>query len=89
MELDELRSRINEVDASLLPLFLERMRLSEAVAGVKKQKGLPVYNAAREQEILDRVTREAGDMGGYARLFFTNLFELSRTRQRELMDEEP
>ena len=60
MELAELRDRINEVDAALLPLFLKRMELSEEIAGVKKEQGLPVYNAKREREILSWASREAG-----------------------------
>ncbi len=87
MELTEIRERINAVDEALLPLFLERMRLAEDVATVKKAQGLPVYNAKREREILSRVSAEAGDLDDYARLFFSNLFELSRSRQIRLMDE--
>ena len=86
MELTELRKQINEVDAELLPLFLRRMKLAEEVAEVKKKQGLPVYNAAREREILSRVSENAGDMGEYARLFYNHLFELSRSRQIQLME---
>ena len=85
MELTELRDQINEVDAALLPLFLKRMRLAGEVAEVKKAQGLSVYNAKREREILSWATREAPGMDDYARLFFSNLFELSRSRQVELM----
>ncbi len=86
MELAELRDRINEVDAALLPLFLKRMELSEEIAGVKKEQGLPVYNAKREREILSWASREAGGMDDYARLFFSHLFELSRSHQLQLME---
>ena len=85
MELNELREKINSVDEALLPLFLKRMQLSDEVANTKKEKGLSVYNAKREREILSWVTRESGDMDDYARLFFNNLFELSRSRQIQLM----
>ena len=85
MELSEIREKINAVDEALLPLFLERMRLAGEVASVKKAQGLPVTNAKREREILSRVSREAGDLDDYARLFYSNLFELSRSRQTRLM----
>ncbi len=87
MELTELRDRIHQVDEALLPLFLQRMRLSEEVADVKKEKGLSVYNAQREREILSWVTREAAGMDDYARLFFSHLFELSRALQVQRMAE--
>ncbi len=84
MEMQQLRDEINRVDEALLPLFLQRMRLAEQIAQVKKAQGLSIYNAQREREILSRVTRESGDMDDYARLFFSNLFELSRSRQFQL-----
>ena len=87
MELEMLRDEINAVDAELLPLFLRRMRLSEDVARVKQAQGLPIYSAKREREILSRVSREAGDMDDYARLFYSHLFELSRSRQIQLTAE--
>lgn len=87
MDLETLREDINGVDGQLLPLFLKRMALSEEIARVKKAQGLSIYNAKREREILSRVSREAGSMDDYARLFFSNLFELSRSRQVQLMAE--
>ena len=88
MELKDLREGIDEVDEALLPLFLKRMQLSEQVAALKKSQGLSVYNAKREREILSRVSREAGSMEDYVRLFYSHLFELSRSRQLELMSED-
>lgn len=85
MELSEIREKIDAVDQKLLPLLLERMHLAEEVAYIKKEKGLPIYNAQREREILDRISREAGDYDEYAKKFFLNLFELSRSRQNQLM----
>ena len=85
MELTELRDRINEVDEALLPLFLERMQLSEQIAEVKRGRGLPIYNAQREREILSRVSKEAGEMDDYARLLYSYLFSLSRSRQAQLI----
>ena len=81
MELKDLRAQIDKVNEELLSLFLRRMQLSDEVAKYKKVNGLAVYNEKREQEILDWATRESGTMDDYARRFFSNLFELSRSRQ--------
>lgn len=88
MELNELRDQINGIDEELLPLFLKRMQISEKIAQVKKEKGLSIYNAKREREILSWVTQESGELDDYARLFFSNLFELSRSHQIQIMSEE-
>ena len=88
MDLKDLREQIDKVDEELLCLFLKRMQLSDEVAKYKKEHGLAVYNAEREQEILDWATRESGTMDDYARRFFSNLFELSRSRQFQIMSDD-
>ena len=49
MSLEPLRARIDEIDASLLRLFQERMDVSAQIAAQKRRDGLPVYDAARER----------------------------------------
>lgn len=81
MELSELRGEIDRVDDQLLSLFLRRMALADEVAACKQAQNLPVRNEAREQEILTRVSRQAGDCGEAAKTLFSTLFALSRARQ--------
>lgn len=69
-QLSAVREEIDRIDKQLLPLFLERMNCSEKVAEIKQQAGIPVLNAKREQEILDRVREEAGGYGGSAGALF-------------------
>ena len=47
--LDEARSIINDVDEKMAKLFCERMRAAEMVAEYKKQHGLKIYDAEREE----------------------------------------
>lgn len=86
MELSEIRGKIDQVDDQLLQLFLERMRLSEEVAAYKNEHHLPVLNKQREREVLAKVTERAGEKERYAYHLFSTLFELSRSRQAELLD---
>ncbi len=85
MELSELRDRIDALDDRLLALFLERMELSEAVAACKKARQLPILNRTREREILTKVMEKAGEKERYAYHLFSTLFQLSRSRQAELL----
>ena len=67
MELDELRKEIDETDAELVRLFVRRMALSGKVADYKRGRGLPVTDAAREEEKLKAVRALAGEeFGDYA-----------------------
>ena len=85
MTLDEIRKEIDDIDARLLPLFVSRMECAKKVAAVKKEKGLPVFNAEREQEILDRMEEKAGEFGGEARILYANMMDMSRSLQHTLL----
>ena len=82
MELNELRNEINRIDDEILELFLRRMDVAEQVADYKREHSLPIYQPQREREILKNAAEKAGDeMGGYARVLFSMLMELSKSNQ--------
>ncbi|MBQ7777324.1 MAG: chorismate mutase [Oscillibacter sp.] len=85
MELSEIREKINAVDDQLLDLFMQRMDLAEEVAAYKNKHNQPILNKTREREILAKVMEKAGDREQYAHHLFSTLFELSRSRQAELI----
>ena len=85
MELSEIRKKIDEIDAKLLPLFVERMQCAEQVAQTKKERGLPIFNAQREQEILDKVALSTPDFDCEAKMLYTVMMALSRARQHKLL----
>ncbi len=84
--LDEIRKDINRIDAELLNLFKERMDCAKEVGEYKKANGIPVLNADREREILDKVELDGGEYGGYARELFEKLMELSRELQHSIIE---
>ena len=83
------RREIDRIDRELLPLCLERMGCVERVGELKRQAGKPVHNAAREQEIIDRVSRRAGELGGSAAELYRAIMAISRDREHNLMDGDP
>lgn len=86
MKLVEYREKIDTVDEKLIALFAERMELSRAIAEYKKENGLPVLDALREKEKLDRVAEQSpAELREYTRRLYALLFELSRNYQRELI----
>lgn len=62
-ELETLRARIRAVDAELLTLAAERVRLSRAVGERKRAAGLPTVDYAREREVLEHARAVARDRG--------------------------
>lgn len=85
MELEELREQINGIDKEILSLFTRRMRLAGQVARYKQERGLPIFQAEREQQILRRVGEEAGEFSGSAQVLFTTLMDVSKSYQRQLL----
>ncbi len=86
MDLQELRTSIDQIDQSLLSLFAQRMNLSAEVAAFKREHGLPVLDAGREQEKLKSVADQLPEeLQEYGLSLYDLLFELSRARQNQLL----
>ena len=85
MELSEMREKINAVDDQLRDLILQRMDLSEEVAAYKNEHHQPILNKQREREILAKVAEKSGDRERFSYHLFSTIFELSRSRQAELI----
>lgn len=82
MDIQELRKEIDAIDTQLVQLFSARMDVAARVADYKKEHNLPIYVPSREREILQDVAQKAGpEMGNYARVLYSMLFELSRSYQ--------
>ena len=89
MDLNELRNEINQIDDEILRLFLRRMDAAEQVADYKRENGLPIYQPQREREILKNAAEKAGpEKGGYARVLFSMLMELSKSSQNKRNNKE-
>ena len=87
MDLSDYRKRIDSIDAQLLALFEQRMDVATEIAAYKKERDLPVLDAAREQAKLDAISaRVRPEYAEYARRLYETLFAVSRDRQNRLND---
>ena len=62
--LDELRQRIEQVDAELVRLMGERRALVIEIGRTKAELGLPVLDPTREAAVVRRAAALARDAGG-------------------------
>ena len=86
MELQELRGRIDRIDDELVRLFAERMDVAAEVAAYKKEKGLPVLDAARERAKLRDVMEKAPEeLQEQTAALSSLLLDMSRARQSRLL----
>lgn len=86
IDIKNVRGEIDKIDHQLVDLFLKRLDIVAQVAASKRERGAPVYDPAREREILTRVSQEVGaDYESDARLFFSTLFSIAKARQRVML----
>jgi len=86
--LEEARGIINEVDSEMAKLFVRRMEAAAMVAEYKKAHGLPVLDAAREEQVIRRGSERVEDdeLRAYYVNFIRNNMEISRSYQHKLLE---
>lgn len=86
--LEKARGIINEVDTEMAKLFVRRMEAAAMVAEYKKEHGLPVLDAAREEQVIRRGSERVEDdeLRAYYVNFIRNNMEISRAYQHKLLE---
>ncbi|QGT99337.1 Chorismate mutase I [Candidatus Syntrophocurvum alkaliphilum] len=86
MNFDEIRKKIDNIDNEMTRLFEDRMALISEITDYKMKKNSPILGTARERDIINRVTEQQTDeMAQYTKIFFTTLFDISRSYQSRRM----
>lgn len=88
-DLMKLRESIDEIDSEIVRLYKERMDISKHVAEYKITTGKKVFDKAREDEKLEKLSSLADDeflKHGIVELF-EQIMSTSRKKQYQLMTE--
>lgn len=87
--LDNYRKEIDKIDKELVEIFERRMDLANKVAEYKKENNLPIFNGAREEEVIEKniANLKNKKYDKILRKFFVNLMELSRSLQDTVIGE--
>ena len=89
MSMDDYRSKIDAIDEEIVKKLEERMRVAEEIARYKKNNELPVLDAMREREKIDKLTDLASeDMASYTRVLYNTIMEMSKDHQRKITQKE-
>ncbi len=85
--LQDARAAINEIDNEMTALFSRRMAAAKTVAAYKKEHGLPILDARREEEIIARHAEGIADetVRGYYVEYQRALMGISRQYQERLI----
>ncbi len=86
-DLSEIRQKIDGIDNQLTALITERLGIMQKVAESKRAQHKPIYDPARERDIIHRVTELAGkEHETEIRMLFTTLFNISKAKQRAMLE---
>ena len=80
--IEELRSRVDEVDRGLIRILNERARIVQEIVGIKAEVGKPLFDPKREEEILRKVAEV--NEGPIYDSSMREIFELILHRIRDL-----
>ncbi len=87
-DIEHARKIINEVDAQMAQLFVRRMQAAEEVAAYKKERGLPILDAAREKAVLAAGAERMENpiYRSYYTNFLQEIMEISKRYQHRLTE---
>ena len=87
-KLEEARKIINEVDSRMAELFVKRMRAAEMVYEHKREYGLPILDAKRENEVIEKNAALIEDetLKGYYMDYLKHLMAVSRAYQYRMQN---
>lgn len=85
--LQEARKKINEVDARMAELFVQRMEAAQLVAQYKKAHGMPILDAEREEAVIRNGSARVEDtvLREYYIDFMRDTMAASRRYQQRLL----
>jgi chorismate mutase len=87
MNLAEWRRRMDEIDKKLVELLNERSQCALEVGRIKQAAGMPIYQPARENEVLSNAARNnKGPLSDAAiRRLFERIIDEARSAERVAM----
>jgi chorismate mutase len=87
MNISDWRQRMDEIDKKLVELLNERSQCALEVGRLKQAAGMPIYQPARENEVLSNAARNnRGPLSNAAiRRLFERIIDEARSAERVAM----
>ncbi|MBP7652348.1 prephenate dehydratase [Candidatus Dependentiae bacterium] len=85
LDISELRKNINVIDKKIISLLDQRLSYAEKIGKIKKKLNLPVFDPARENEILNSIkSLNKGFPEVFLENIYSNVMAASRLIERKL-----
>lgn len=88
--LEQARQEIDAIDQQMADLYVRRMDVTADVAAWKKERNLPVLDAARERQVIEKNVKRLNrpDLADGYEDFLNFLMAQSRARQQSLLNQD-
>lgn len=83
-ELSGWREEIDSIDLEILRLLEKRFELAGEIGKVKKKSGMPIESKKREQEMMEKLTKESKLPKAFIEELFKPIFNESKRIQNIL-----
>lgn len=80
-DLKELRKDIDSVDRVLVAYMKRRLEIVREIGAYKAERGIPIYDPAREEEKIKAVRKEAGEDADYCEAIFRAILAASKEEE--------
>ena len=86
MELEQLRTKIDEIDEKILELLSKRAEIATQIGHVKLENNLSIKHSDREEEVLSRLKdKNNGPLSGNdVKIIFKDIIKACRNLQTKL-----
>lgn len=87
-DIKELRENIDSIDEKIINLFEERMEIVLEIAKYKKNNNLPIFNEAREKEVIDKNLQRLKNkhLDKYCEKFLQEMMDVSKAYQKQMLE---
>ena len=89
-DIQTLREQLDQIDRKMMGLLAERMDVARQIGRWKMERGLPVLDAAREEQVLESRAGMVSDpeMQERVKTLFRDIMAMSRAEQEKILREE-
>jgi chorismate mutase len=90
MLLEELRTKIENIDIEILNLIDQRTNLAKAILDAKREEGKPINDTEQEKTVINKITEAAIEKGLDSEsitIIFEMLIKMNVERQHEFSGE--
>lgn len=84
-KLKNYRDEIDDIDKELVKLFTKRLVLVKEVAKTKETLNNAVLNNEREEEVIEKTSKTAGELGKQIATIMKTVMRISREKQYEII----